>query len=116
VEKPKLSKLPISTHFEKDAGPYLTSAIIHARNSDRKIENVSIHRLLVLDDAHLTIRVVPRHLFKLWEIAKKERKAMEIAIALGLIQLSRWHLRHRFPSVQASLTLQTRCSKTIFTL
>jgi UbiD family decarboxylase len=84
VEKPKLSKIPVLTHFEKDAGPYLTSAIIYARSSDRKIENVSIHRLLVLDDTHLTIRIVPRQLFKLWEMAKKERKDMEIAITLGL--------------------------------
>jgi 2,5-furandicarboxylate decarboxylase 1 len=84
VEKPKLTKIPILTHFEKDAGPYITSAIVHARSPDRKIENVSIHRLLVLDDTHLTIRIVPRQLFKLWEMAKKEKKDMEIAIALGL--------------------------------
>ena len=84
VEKAKLSKIPVLTHFEKDAGPYITSAIICARSPDRKIENVSIHRLLVLDDTHLTIRIVPRQLFKLWEMAKKEKKDMEIAIALGL--------------------------------
>ena len=30
VEKPKLSKIPVLTHFEKDAGQYLTSAIICA--------------------------------------------------------------------------------------
>jgi 2,5-furandicarboxylate decarboxylase 1 len=84
VEKPKLSKIPVLTHFEKDAGPYITSAIVYARSPDRKIENVSIHRLLVLDDTHLTIRIVPRQLFKLWEMAKKEKKDMEIAIALGL--------------------------------
>ena len=84
VEKAKLSKIPVLTHFEKDAGPYITSAIVHARSPDRKIENVSIHRLQVLDDTHLTIRIVPRQLFKLWEMAKKEKKDMEIAIALGL--------------------------------
>ena len=84
IEKPKLSKIPVLTHFEKDAGPYITSAIVYARSSDRKIENVSIHRLLVLDDTHLAIRIVPRQLFKLWEMAKKEKKDMEIAIALGL--------------------------------
>jgi len=84
VEKPKLSKIPVLTHFKKDAGPYITSAIVYAGSPDRKIENVSIHRLLVLDDTHLTIRIVPRQLFKLWEMAKKEKKDMEIAIALGL--------------------------------
>jgi UbiD family decarboxylase len=84
VEKPKLSKIPVLTHFEKDAGPYVTSAIVSARSPDGKIENVSIHRLLVLDDNHLAIRLVPRHLYKLWEMAKQEKRGLEVAIAMGL--------------------------------
>jgi len=83
VEKPRLSKLPILTHFERDAGPYITSAIISARSQDGKIENVSIHRLQVLDDNHLAIRLVPRHLFKLWSIAKEEKEDLEVAITIG---------------------------------
>ena len=27
--------------------------------------NASIHRMLVLDDEHLTVRIVPRHLYTL---------------------------------------------------
>jgi len=84
VEKPRLSKIPVLTHFEKDAGPYVTSAIVSARSLDGKIENVSIHRLLVLDDNHLAIRLVPRHLYKLWEMAKEERRGLDVAIAIGL--------------------------------
>jgi UbiD family decarboxylase len=84
VKEPCLTKLPILTHFEKDAGPYITSAIISAKSPDEKIENVSIHRLQVLDDKHLAIRLVPRHLFKLWNMAKKEGKDLEVAIAIGL--------------------------------
>jgi len=84
VEKPRLSKIPVLTHFEKDAGPYITSAIVSARSPDGKIENVSIHRLLVLDDNHLAIRLVPRHLYKLWEMAKEEKRGLDVAIAIGL--------------------------------
>lgn len=84
VEKTSLSKIPILTHFERDAGAYITSAIVSARSSDGKIENVSIHRLLVLDDNHLAIRLVPRQLFKLWQLAKEEKRDLEVAIALGL--------------------------------
>jgi 2,5-furandicarboxylate decarboxylase 1 len=84
VEKPRLSKIPFLTHFEKDAGPYITSAIVSARSPDGKIENVSIHRLLVLDDTHLAIRLVPRHLYKLWETAKQEKRGLDVAIAIGL--------------------------------
>ncbi|MFQ5999244.1 MAG: UbiD family decarboxylase [Candidatus Bathyarchaeia archaeon] len=84
VEKAILSKIPVLTHFERDAGAYITSAVVSARSSDGKIENVSIHRLLVLDDNHLAIRLVPRQLFKLWQMAKEEKRDLEVAIALGL--------------------------------
>jgi len=79
-----LSKIPILTHFEKDAGPYITSAIVHARSVDGKVENVSIHRLQVLDKRHLAIRLVPRHLFKLWRMAKEEGKDLDVAISVGV--------------------------------
>lgn len=84
LEKPKLTKLPILTHYEKDAGPYLTSAIVAANSPDGKIENVSIHRLLVLDDSHLAIRLVPRHLYQLRQMAKKRGKPLDVAISIGL--------------------------------
>jgi len=84
VKKASLSEMPILTHFERDAGAYITSAIVSARSADGKIENVSIHRLLVLDDKHLAIRLVPRQLFKLWQMAKEEKIDVEVSIALGL--------------------------------
>jgi UbiD family decarboxylase len=84
VEKPQLSKIPILTHFEKDAGQYITSAIVSARSTDKRVENVSIHRLQVLDDEHLAIRLVPRHLYKLWSKAKEAKQDLEVAISIGL--------------------------------
>jgi UbiD family decarboxylase len=84
AEKADLSKLPVLTHFEKDAGPYITSAIVSARSPDGKIENVSIHRLQVLDKTRLAIRLVPRHLYRLWQMAKEEKQDLEVAIAIGL--------------------------------
>ena len=83
-KKPDLSEIPVLLHFERDAGPYITAAAVSARSSDGKIENVSVHRLLVLDKNHLAIRIVPRHLFKLWSMAKKEKRDLEIAISIGL--------------------------------
>ena len=84
VERARLSKLPILTHFENDAGQYITSAIVSAFSPDKKIENVSIHRLQVLDDHHLAIRLVPRHLFKLWQMAKEKKQNLDVAIAIGV--------------------------------
>jgi 2,5-furandicarboxylate decarboxylase 1 len=83
VEKARLSKLPILTHFEHDAGAYITSSVISARSPDGKIENVSIHRLQVLDDNHLAIRLVPRHLYNMWKTAKEKKESVEVAITIG---------------------------------
>lgn len=79
-----LSKIPVLTHFENDAGPYITSAVVHARSVDGKIENVSVHRLQVLDKKHLAIRIVPRHLLFLYQSAKKAGKDLDIAISIGV--------------------------------
>ena len=79
-----LSKIPVLTHFERDAGPYITSAVVYARSIDGKVENVSVHRLQVLDKKHLAIRLVPRHLFKLWQMAKEASKDLEVSISIGV--------------------------------
>jgi UbiD family decarboxylase len=79
-----LSAIPVLTHFEKDAGAYITSGVVHARDQDCKIENISVHRLQVLDRKHLAIRLVPRHLFKLWRMAKEARKDLNVAVSVGV--------------------------------
>ena len=79
-----LAKIPVLKHFEKDAGPYITSAIVHARSPDGTIENVSVHRLQVLDKKHLAIRLVPRHLFNLWRMARDVGKDLDVAICIGV--------------------------------
>jgi len=84
VAENDLSKIPILTHFEGDAGPYITSAVVYARSVDGKVENVSVHRLKVLDKKHLAIRLVPRHLFKLWQMAKEAGKDLDISISIGV--------------------------------
>ena len=83
-ENPELGRLPILTHYEGDAGPYITSAIVSARSPDGEIENVSIHRLQLLDDRHLAIRIVPRHLHQLWLMAKERGEDLDVAISIGL--------------------------------
>jgi UbiD family decarboxylase len=84
VERPKLSKIPVLKHFANDAAPYITSAIVSARSQDKKVMNVSIHRLQVLDETHVAIRLVPRHLFKLWTMAKESGQDLDVAISIGL--------------------------------
>ncbi|MEM3607109.1 MAG: UbiD family decarboxylase [Candidatus Bathyarchaeia archaeon] len=83
-EKPKLSRIPILKHYEKDGGPYITSAIVTAKDSEEN-ENVSIHRLMVLNENHVAIRIVPRHLYQICrEAEKKGMEEIDVAIAIGL--------------------------------
>jgi 2,5-furandicarboxylate decarboxylase 1 len=79
-----LSKIPVLTHFERDAGQYITSGVVHARSIDGNVENLSVHRLQILNSNRLAIRLVPRHLFKLWNDAKEAKKDLEVAISIGV--------------------------------
>ncbi|RJS78611.1 UbiD family decarboxylase, partial [Candidatus Bathyarchaeota archaeon] len=83
-EEPDLRNIPVLTHFERDSGPYITSGVVYAKSFDGKIENVSVHRLQVLDKNHLAIRLVPRHLFRLWRMAKDAGKDLDITISIGV--------------------------------
>ena len=82
--EPDLTKLPVLKHYEGDAGPYITSAVISARSPDGSVENVSVHRLLVLNSRKMAIRLVPRHLYRLWQMAREEGHDLGIGIAMGV--------------------------------
>jgi len=85
VGRPTLSEFPILTHFEKDPGPYITSGVVYARSPDGSVENVSFHRLLVLGDRRMGIRIVPRHLYRIKQMAKEAGvKSIDISISIGL--------------------------------
>ena len=80
----KLSKLPVLTHYQRDGGPYITSGVIFARDPESGSRNASIHRMLVLDDNHLTVRIVPRHLYTYHQRAEALGEDLDIAIAIGM--------------------------------
>jgi len=81
----RLNQIPILRHYEKDGGPYITSGIISAKSLDGKVENVSVHRMMVVDRDHLSIRIVPRHLYRLCEMAREQgSKSLDMGIAIGV--------------------------------
>jgi UbiD family decarboxylase len=82
---PNLSDFPILTHFESDPGPYITSGIVNARSPDGSIENTSFHRLLVKDDKRMGIRIVPRHLYRLNQLAREAGcNSLDVSISIGV--------------------------------
>jgi UbiD family decarboxylase len=80
-----LGDLPIITHFEKDAGPFITSSIVFAKDQEKGNQNSSTHRLLLLDDRHMVIRMVEgRHLHKCFTYAREHGEDLKVAITIGV--------------------------------
>ena len=85
VDDPSLGDFPVLTHFEGDPGPYVTAGILYARSPDGSVENVSFHRLLVLDGKRMAIRVVPRHLYRIMQMAQEAGASiLDVSISIGL--------------------------------
>ncbi|MEO9320981.1 MAG: UbiD family decarboxylase [Nitrososphaera sp.] len=80
-----LADLPIVTHFEKDAGAFITSSSVFVRDEERGNQNSSVHRMLYLDSKHMAIRMVEgRHLHKCFTYAKEHGQDLRVAVCIGL--------------------------------
>ena len=93
IKKPKFAEnqsrdlftLPIVTHFEKEPGPFITSAIIYTKNQEMGTQNSSFNRLLRLDKNHFSIRMVEgRHLHRTFVYAKEHGEDLKVAISIGV--------------------------------
>ncbi len=79
-----LGKIPILTHYKRDGGAYITAGVVFARDPVTCIQNASIHRMMVLDDKRIVIRIVPRNLYTYFQNAQKAGEDLDIAIAIGM--------------------------------
>jgi 2,5-furandicarboxylate decarboxylase 1 len=79
-----LGRLPIVTHFERDAGPYITGGTQIAKSPRTGRRNMSMHRMLLLDRNHLTVYAPKgRHLGTIIAQHEDEGKPTEIATFIG---------------------------------
>ncbi len=76
-----LMKLPIPKYFPGDGGRYVTSGVIVTDYGGKK--NVSFHRMMIMDDRHIAVRLVPRHLFTIFNMAKEKGEELNISICIG---------------------------------
>ena len=81
-EKVDLTSLPIPKYYPEDSGPYITAGVIVAEYKGKK--NVSFHRMMVMGKDKLAVRLVPRHLYTLYNEAKKDKKELDVSICIGL--------------------------------
>ncbi len=78
-----LRKLPIQCHYPEDGAPYITSGVIFVKDKKGN-RNMSFHRMMVTGKDTFTIRIVPRHLYAMYNEAKEMGKDLEIVLAIGL--------------------------------
>ena len=76
-----LMKLPIPKYFPEDGGRYITSGVIVTEYDGKR--NVSFHRMMIMDGTHIAVRLVPRHLFTLYNMAKEKGEELRISICVG---------------------------------
>ena len=76
-----LMKLPIPKYFPEDGGRYITSGVIVTDYKGKR--NVSFHRMMIMDAKHIAVRLVPRHLFTIFNLAKENKEELRISICIG---------------------------------
>jgi 2,5-furandicarboxylate decarboxylase 1 len=79
-----LRQLPIPKHNEHDSGPYITAALLIARNPKTGIQNVSIHRCQVSGPDRIGVLLLPRHTKHYFRMAEEAGEALEIALVIGV--------------------------------
>ena len=80
--KTDLTALPIPRYYPEDGGCYITAGAIVAEYKGKK--NVSFHRMMAMGKDKLAVRLVPRHLFTLYNEAKRDGKELNVSICIGL--------------------------------
>ena len=79
-----LGALPVLRHFAEDAGPYITNAIVVARDPDTGVRNASFHRMQVRGRTRLgTSLHSRRHLWDYQRRAEARGAPLPVAIVVG---------------------------------
>lgn len=83
-EEISLDELPIITHCEKDGGPYITGGVALARDPATGTNNLSYHRMQVISNEELRLRITPGHHLAVYhEAAEASKEPLPVAILIG---------------------------------
>ena len=76
-----LSNVPFIKYFKEDGGYYLTSSIIVSCIDE--ICNASFHRMMLVDEKTAAVRIVPRHLYRIYKSYSERGEDTPVAVVLG---------------------------------
>jgi len=82
ITEAALLDIPFIKYYREDGGYFLTSSIILACIDETC--NASYHRIMRYDGHKATVRIVPRHLYKIYKEYMEKDRDTPVAIALGL--------------------------------
>ncbi len=83
-----IKTIPVLTHHEKDAGPYITTGVIISKDPETGIRGMGIHRIQVKGPRTLGIYLNNPPVAAFLKKTEKRKEPLEIAIALGLDPVS----------------------------
>lgn len=76
-----LTGLPVCRYYPEDGGRYVSSGVIVSEYKGKR--NVSFHRMMLIGGNSIAVRLVPRHLHKMYCEAKENGDELKIAICIG---------------------------------
>ena len=80
-----LTQVPLLTHYDVNAAPYITAGIVVAADPDTGVRNTSYNRLMLAGKRELRIfMAVGRHLWTLHNKAERRGEPLPIAIIIGV--------------------------------
>jgi len=80
-----LTKIPLLTHYDVNAAPYITAGIVVAVDPDTGVRNTSYNRLMMARKRELRIfMAVGRHLWTLHNKLERRNEPLPIAIVVGV--------------------------------
>ena len=80
-----LTKVPLLTHYDVNAAPYVTAGIVVAPDPDSGVANTSYNRLMMAGKRELRIfMAIGRHLRTLHNKMEQRNQALPVAIVVGV--------------------------------
>ncbi len=76
-----LLDFPFPKYYPGDGGRYITSGIVFAEYGGKR--NASFHRMMLLDEERVAIRLVPRDLYRMHREAVEHGEEIKIAVSIG---------------------------------
>jgi 2,5-furandicarboxylate decarboxylase 1 len=80
-----LGRIPLLTHYDVNAAPYITAGIVAAADPDSGVRNTSYNRLMMAGKRELRIfMAIGRHLWTLHNRLEQRNQPLPVAIIIGV--------------------------------